>query len=441
MGEMTRLKATRRASALMVGFGLGASLGLTGCGSEDGSERANEQETEPVRDARTITELTPELEPAIRSTNRLASELYRVSDKAGKNLFFSPFSINVALGMTYAGTRGETADEIRALLALEDADDGYHHALGALNADLTGPHRRGYQLLSANALFGERTTTFAAPYVDLLDASYAAPLQQVSFITNAEGARATVNEWVRQGTNDKIPELVPKGVFTADTRFALVNAVSFLSTWHAQFDVAGTTPRPFLLENGSEVITSTMSSRGRYGVASDEHFHLLELDYADRELSMGLLVPRVRGGLHAVEAELDAERIDALFGSAGVTDCTVWLPRFEFRAELPLIRLLPVLGMTTAFGADADFTGMVEEFDPDYRRLYLTDALHQAYVRVDEAGTEAAAATAFVGGVVSVEQSCEVRADHPFAFVIRDRATSALLFMGRVADPTWRGVP
>jgi serpin B len=420
MTPATRKPQQRR---LMVSIGACACLLLAGCGESD--------ELENVRDARVFTELTPEIEPAVRSTNQLATALYHTSAAAGENLFFSPFSISVALGMTYAGAVGVTAEEMRSVLAIEADDDAYHHALGALNADLTGPHRRGYQLLSANALFGEQSTAFAAPYLDVLATSYQAPLHEVSFVTDPSGARDTVNQWVSDGTQAKIPDLVPADLFTSDTRFALVNAVYFVATWAARFDPESTSEQPFLLEDGSETSVRTMGAKGKFRTAADDRFTLLELDYADRELSLGLFLPNERGGLGSAEAELDSERIDALFEAATDETCSVSVPRFAFSGELPLERRLIELGMRTVFSDSADFSAMVDTAEP----LYLTDALHQADVRVDETGTEAAAATAIVGSTRSAA-SCEVRADHPFAFVIRDRGTGTLLFMGRVADPT-----
>jgi serpin B len=420
---MTQVGQKRQGRAFMTGLSLLACMGVTACNGDDDAETA--------RDARVFTELTPEIEPAVRSTNQLATALYRTSATAGENLFFSPFSISVALGMTYAGAVGTTAEEMRAVLAIEASDDAYHHALGALNADLTGPHRRGYQLLSANALFGEQSTSFSAPYLDVLSTSYEAPLQEVSFVSDPGGARDTVNQWVSDGTRAKITELIPPSLFTTDTRFALVNAVYFLATWAARFEAKNTSDQPFLLESGSEASVPTMTSRGKFRMAGGDDFTLLELDYADRELSLGLLLPNERGGLRAAEADLDSARIDALFDAATEQDCSVSLPRFAFSGELPLEERLIELGMRTAFSDAADFSAMVDTAEP----LFLTDALHQADVRVDEAGTEAAAATAIVGATRSAP-SCEMRADHPFAFVIRDRGTSTLLFMGRVADPT-----
>ena len=406
-----------------------ASVGLllTACNSQP---LASVEGDTAGREARLITTADAELEPVIASNNRFAWSVYQASVAPGQNLFFSPFSINVALSMTYAGARGDTASQVEDALLVHDA--ATHHAqLGALTRDLTGAHGRGYQLDTASRLFGLSGMPWADDTLELLDSAYQAPLQELPFSSDPQAARSTVNDWVSQVTREHVPDLIKQDDFDTLTRFALVSAIYFEARWAQAFDASESFEGQFSLEDGSELAVTYMSRRARQRVAEDADVTLVELDYADQELSLLLLIPHQQVGLTLFETTLGTERVDALLNAAQEIEAIVQLPRLALRTELPLSEVLQGLGVRDAFDPlRADFSGM---FSEPVEPIFLTATRHQAYVELDELGTKAAAATAVVAGTRS--SPALYAADHPFAFVIRDKLTGAYLFAGRVVDP------
>lgn len=421
---------SKLAAGLCPGFlALPLALSLIGCADGDAAAEAAKE-----REARAITTLTPELEPVVAANDHLAWALYEQLAVPGANLFFSPFSVDAALSMTSLGARGDTASEMRALLGIPELDTSYHQAFGELLADLTGAHRgRGYQLYLANRLFGQERMAFAPAFTDATSNLYHAPLQAVDYQADPEGARDLVNGWVSDNTQGEIDELIPSGIIDADTRLTLVNAIYFQASWATAFDAKSTQSEPFLLESGAQKSVPLMHRKGRFQVAEDDLFSALSLDYTDAELRMLILLPRARGGLAQAEAALDGPRIRALASALREEERVLSLPRFEVRSELALVPTLKTLGMRAAFDANrADFSGMLAPHAQE--RLYVKDVLHQGYVRVDEAGTTAAAATAVIVNTRAAVPA--FRADQPFVFAIQDKLTGSLLFVGRIADPS-----
>ena len=405
---------------------LAVAVGLSGCGSE---------EAEPTeRHARTVTELTPELEPIVAGNNAFAWSLYRACAAAEGNLFFSPFSISAAFGMTSAGAGGETASEMKEVLKI--GSESYHAEFGALTRDLGGEHvGRGYQLHVANRVFGQVGLPFEADFIDLTSEAYAAPLAEVDYQTEVENARATINRWVSDQTRSKIVELFVPGVLDSNTAMVLANAIYFKADWAEQFDVAQTAPAPFELAGGTDVEALMMKKTGTFRYAARADVSVLEMNYKDNELSMVVLLPAARDALPALEASLTVESVDALIAEAQSTAVIVSLPRFEIEHELPLRPLMETLGMQRAFNPEqADFSRLL---DPAVRPLYIAAAVHKAFVKVDEQGTEAAAATGVAVGTRASAPPSFV-ANRPFLYLIRDRLTGSILFMGRVVDPTRR---
>ena len=385
--------------------------------------------SKPERDARAITALTPELAPVVQGNNAFAIDLYHAAAAEPGNLFFSPFSVSAAFGMVYAGAADTTADEMRDVLDIGTDDASYHAQFGALIADLGGPHQgRGYQLLVANRLFGQAGFAFESPFLDVTGGAYGAPLQVVDF-ASGDASRQTINQWVSDQTEARIPELLQAGDIDGSTVLVAANAIYFDADWATQFDASKTNPAPFTRGDGSQVNVQMMRQEGHFRHGWREGVAFAELPYLDDEVSMVVLVPDEADGLPALEAVLDGTYIDELLADAPESEVEVGLPRFELHARLPLASLLKGLGMVTAFDATAaDFSGMSKA-----QQLYLQTAVHEAFVRVDEEGTEAAAATA--AGVAATSYSPGVVADRPFVFAIRDRLTTSLLFVGRITDP------
>jgi serpin B len=395
---------------------------------------------DPDRVARAITSPDGDIGVMVEGHNAFTFDLHAelIALAPTDNLFFSPFSITSALGMTRAGARGTTADELREALHAAGDDADWHAALGALTRDLNGDLGRGYTLQLANRLFGQQGFPFEADFLATCADDYGAPFETWDFRADPDGGRQHVNEWVADQTNDRIEDLLPEGSVDDGTRLILANAIYFLADWAVAFDPADTADGAFTtLDGGSATVPFMNRDFGdmeEHGVTSAYHDGVwtLSMPYQDDEVSMILLVPDAADGLPALEASLDAARWAELTSGLSRHDGPVRMPRLELRSEVDLVPVLQSLGVEDAFDSEvADFTGIAPPVDGN---LFITGVFHQAFVRVDEAGTEAAAATGVVVGTESAPAA--VIADRPFLFAIRDDLTGALLFLGRVTDPS-----
>jgi serpin B len=360
--------------------------------------------------------------------NAFSLELYSKLATQPGNVFFSPYSISSALGMTWAGARGTTAEEMAKTLHFTPET---HAGLAALNQQLIGK-KTGYQLSVANRLYAAKFVKLLEPFTKLAKDQYGAPVELVDF---NEDTRKRVNTWVEDQTNQRIKDLIPAGVFNSDTRLALINAIYFKGTWAKKFDKKETKTQPFF-SNGKKKDVPLMfakletSTRVRYGQTPDAQ--VLELPYQGGEVTMIIVLPTARDGLPALEKKLDSVAFDKLLKTLHSTGVDVWLPRFKVEQQLELGSTLASLGMPSAFSASsADFTGMTAE-----KGLFISAVIHKAFVEVNEEGTEAAAATGVVMGIESVQQTASFRADHPFLFALRDSKSGAVLFLGRLVDPS-----
>ncbi|MEX0654596.1 MAG: serpin family protein [Phycisphaeraceae bacterium] len=371
---------------------------------------------------------------------RLYHELAKADD-AG-NLFFSPFSISSALAMTWEGARGETAAQMANVLALPGEGEQrwgnarFHAAMGSL----TQRYNRDdlpYELRVANALWGERTMPFRDAYLDAVRPHYDAGFEAVNFREQPGDARERINDWVEQQTQDRIQDLMPAESITPDTRLVLTNAIYFLGAWHSPFHEANTKDRGFHDHGGDgrvPVPTMFQSRLDTRHMASDaDSFEAVELAYEGGDLSMVILLPDEAAGLADLEARLTADALADWLGQLDRRQVNLYLPKFHVETEYTLNDTLAAMGMPLAFDERrADFTGLTDSAEGD--ALSIQHVVHKAFVNVDEEGTEAAAATGFAAGELSMpaDPPVEVRVDRPFVYVIQDRATGAVLFMGRV---------
>ena len=377
---------------------------------------------------------------AAQGLNRLGADLYaRLRGPAG-NLAVAPGSIAIAFGMTEAGARGATLEEMRRVLHSGLDATRQAAALGALSARWNGGLGEGVTARTANRLFGHQRYTFEAPYVALTGSAFAAPLERIDF-AGATAARARINGWVAEQTADKIRDLLPDGAVNADTRLVLVNAMYLRAPWETPFPEHATRDDTFHVGGGvAGTPVPTMSRTGRLSYAQGAGFKAVELPYRGGQLAMDILLPDARDGLPALEAQLTSERIQATVDALSPSQVVLRLPRFRVSTEsLSLRGALTALGMSLPFDrARADFTGMANPPSPA-DRLFISDAFHKVFVDVAEAGTEAAAATAVVmaraGGMAPSAPPTQFIVDHPFVFIIRDLRTGAVLFLGRVLDP------
>ena len=367
---------------------------------------------------------------------RFALDFYGRQAKTD-NLFYSPYSIASAFAMTHGGARGETAAQMARVLGFTLPPARLGPACAALAKELAAREaarrgQEGFKLRVANALWGQEGYAFLAPFLAGCQEHYGAGLRHVNFAADTEQARRTINGWVSKETNDRIKDLVPAGVLTALTRLVLTNAVYFLAPWDKPFEKHATQDAPFTTLAGAKASVPMMHQTETHGYARGEGWQAVELRYAGRQLAMTVLVPDA-GQFAAVSNGLDAARFAAVTGALKPARMNLGLPRFTVESSLNLGDALRALGMKDAFDqTKADFSGM-----DGTRNLYIQAALHKAFVKVDEAGTEAAAATAIAVGVRSMPAPPSVKLiiDRPFVLAVRDLPTGAILFLGRVTAP------
>ncbi|MBY0230280.1 MAG: serpin family protein [Gemmataceae bacterium] len=369
-----------------------------------------------------------------KGNNAFAAKLHAELAKKDGNLFFSPFSITAALGMTSAGARGDTLNEMEKALDLPPQKI-LHPALGHLLRELSGKGgRRAYEMSVANTLFGQAGYEFKKDFTKLLDRHYDAGLQLVDFKRQAEASRKIINGWVEKQTNDRIKDLLQPGIVDDMTKLVLVNAIWFKGTWVRTFKEADTAEADFSVTEKAKAKARLMRQQERFPYAETPEAQVLEMPYAGDEVAMAVVLPKKRNGLAALEKGLTGEKLEGLLGKLGAARrVNVYLPKFKFTLATGLKAPLQELGIKTAFSREADLSGI--DGTPE---LYIKDVVHKAFVDVNEKGTEAAAATAVVVATKGAPAQVipDFRADHPFLFVIREKKTGAILFMGRVSDPT-----
>ena len=371
----------------------------------------------------------------VDGNSAFAFELYQALREQEGNLFYSPHSISVALAMTYAGARGHTAEEMAATLHFMLEQDRLHPAFNWLDAELAsrgegaqGSDGEGFRLNIVNAIWGQKDYEFLTEFLDVLAENYGAGLRILDFTNQTEESRLAINDWVSDQTEGRIKDLIPEGVITVATCLVLTNAIYFNAAWEYPFNENMTADGPFYLLDGGQVIVPMMEQTEAFGYTDGEGYQAVELPYDGEELSMVILLPEA-GNFEAFEEGLQAPQICDMITGLQPSGVTLTMPRFEFDSEFSLKNTLEDMGMPAAFSA-ADFSGMTGT-----RYLYIRDVVHKAFVSVDEAGTEAAAATAVVMEEEAPEPLVEVTVDRPFIFLIRDIETGAILFIGRVLNP------
>ncbi|MGO9337786.1 MAG: serpin family protein [Terracidiphilus sp.] len=378
---------------------------------------------------------TPDQAAVVEGNNAFAVDLYAQLRKEDGNLFFSPESISTAFAMAYAGARGTTAAQMAATLHFTLPPEKLHPAMGALLAGLNGPHA-GYQLHVADALWAEQDYTFLGDFIKLTSSDYGAGFNKVDFKGSPEAVRVTINRWVEEKTEDKIKDLLPAGSVTPTTRLVLTNAIYFKGDWQAQFDKAQTKDEDFHLSATQTVKTPLMHLTSKLGYFNGGTFQAVDIPYKSGELSMVVLLPNDADGLPALEQSLTTANAKQLLSQLQPgSKIVLTLPKFKMTQQFQLGGTLSAMGMGEAFARNAaDFSGMTGKRD-----LWISAAIHKAYIDVNEEGTEAAAATGIVMRSMAMqrpEPPIVFRADHPFLFLIRDNRSGAILFMGRVTDPT-----
>jgi serpin B len=367
-----------------------------------------------------------------QATRRFGVELWaRLRERPG-NLAVSPASAWMALAMAHAGARGQTEAEMRGVLQMPADPPATRAAVGALLGSWNDPSRTAYTLRMVSRLFAAANARLEQPFLALTRDTFRAPLHPLDFARDPEAARAHINAWVAGQTQDRIRDLLPPNSIENRTRLVLANAVYLLARWQYPFDRSHTRDATFYGPGDTTATVPTMHQDMRFRLAEPTDVQVLEMPYEGADLAMSFVLPRARDGLAAVEARLDDATLASWLGAGETTVVSVSLPKFTVdpASSVALARELQAMGMPTAFGDAADFTGMGED-------LKIEDVFHKAFVRVDEQGTEAAAATAvvMVPKVFRPPPPKEFRADHPFLFFLRDLRSGAILFAGRVVKP------
>jgi serpin B len=409
----------------------------------------------------TETNLSDNARLAACGNNCFALQLYQKLQSEKGNLFFSPYSISTTLAMTYAGARGRTQEqmgqtlcfptskevvqklaEARAPLAPEDFARAFSEIIKDLNA--RGGKGKGtpnakdrvwepaYELRVANALWGQQDFEFLPAFTRLVEDQYRGHLERVNFVKAAEKARRTINAWVEKQTNGKIKDLIGQGLLDSMTRLVLTNAIYFKGTWASQFKKDQTRDEPFTLLDGGKIQVPMMNQKARFGYGEMDALQVLEMPYVGQELSMVVLLPKEAAGLGDVEKAMTAENVSQWLGGVHKQEVIVAVPRFKMTHKFSLGAVLQAMGMADAFTAQADFSGMTGRRD-----LFISAVVHQAYVDVNEEGTEAAAATGVTMKLTAIAPGRVpvFRADHPFLFLIRDIRSGSVLFVGRMVNP------
>ncbi len=396
----------------------------------------------PSQSSPPVTVFDSDLDAAAASLDAFSTDLYgRVSDARG-NLILSPASVAMALGMTYQGATGETAAELRTALRVEASNlepQTWHAAMGQLGSAWTTPppgdHRTPPpEVALANRLFGADRLTFEQPFLEASERAYGAPMERLDF-SAPDRARTHINDWVEDQTHDRIVDLIPRSGVDADTALVLANAVYFKGQWQHTFKEGATHDAPFSTAAGKAVDVPTMRNTASYRYAATDDVTLVELPYTGGGFAMLIAMPSEPAGLGALEDSLDPATLRAWQASLQSERIALSMPKFRIEpsSSLALGKALREMGLRRAFTDAAQFDRMVTSADAGVK---ISGVFHKGFIKVDENGTEAAAATAVGMTTTSIPAKPKPLAiDRPFMFFLRHAETGTILFMGRVVDP------
>lgn len=385
-----------------------------------------------------------DLSQFVRDNNAFALDLYHAVKASGENLLYSPYSISCALAMAYAGARGNTEAQMANTLHFGFTQEELHNLFNVLDLDLnsrggdnTNSEEKRLTLNIVNAVWGQRGYPFLDSFLDVLAANYDAGVRLVDFISDPESARLLINAWVAEQTRNRIEELLEQGVITVDTLLVLTNAIYFKASWAIPFDEELTRDGDFFLTDGTSVSVPMMTPSEGFGETNEKMtgtegpgYKAVELPYFGGEFAMLIVVPD-RGNFQAFEQSLDSLLIEGIVDNLKWREIILTMPKFGYESSYYLKQVLYGMGMTDAFTPGlADFSGI-----DGSGGLYISHVIHKAFISVDEAGTEAAAATAVLFCSAPALPPLTLHIDRPFIYFIRDTKTGAILFVGRVLNP------
>jgi len=384
----------------------------------------NSYQPEPIRELSAIEK------KVTAADNNFGLKLFRqiISSATNKNIFISPLSVSMALGMAYNGADGETRTEMHNMLEFgdltaEEINKSYRSLINLLSSadpDVTFEiansiwYRTGFSILSE---FLQLNTTYFDAVVQALD-------------FNRTDAADIINGWVNEKTHEKIPTIVDSPIDPYTVMF-LINAIYFKGTWTYEFGPENTLDVPFYLKDGNQITCAMMNHKATHGYYANDRLQIADLTYGEIGFSMTIILPNAELDVDSVAADLTTENWEQWTNNLTETEINVFLPRFETEYEIGLIPTLQALGMVQAFNSSqANF----DKINPDYD-LYISNVKHKTYVNVDEEGTEAAAVTSIEIGYTSVGNEITFRVDRPFIFALREKSSDTILFIGKIMNP------
>lgn len=369
------------------------------------------------------------------ANNEFAISLYKKIGDEGKNIIFSPYSISSALAVTYAGAKGNTAREMAEILWFPEDQESFHTGYKTFtdSIQLTGIEK-GTELRIANALWVQDDYKLRQDFLELADSCYKAKAENVNFKKpeELELTREKINRWIEKITNDKIHDLIPRGMLKEVTRLVITNAIWFNGNWMNPFDKSNTSSSLFNISREFTVTTDFMHQKSHAGYYEDEEVQALELAYKGNKKSMVIILPKETDGWKLVGRVLTSDRLSIISREMVDKEVEMAIPKFTYESQFNLKETLVLMGMKEPFSDDADFSGMTGAND-----LKIDEVIHKAFIEVNESGTEAAAATAVIMVLKSAleEESIRFNANHPFIYFIMDKTTGGIIFMGRFVNP------
>jgi serpin B len=386
-------------------------------------EDCEEIEREAIQDE-TVLEV-------VDGNHDFAIELYDLLRTENENVFVSPYSVSTALGMLHLGAQGNTETEMSTLLGVfADDEKQWHQGQGTLVQEFDLGNNCNYQLSVANKAYLQTGYSYQQSFIDDLSNYYDSAIGELDFSADPEAARIHINDWVSENTNEKIPELFPANSIQSNTKLVLTNAIYMNAPWKDSFDPQNTYSGNFTLVDGSSTDVEMMYRADMpYSIGYQDGFRVVEIPYSGEELVFTAIIPDAFDGLDAIEEQLTVERLSEWKSNMYLSEGEVTIPKFEMRYKETLNPILKQLGMLDAFDPSlSDFSGISEE-----TQLTVSLVIHEAWLKVSESGTEAAAAT----GVTAFDTSAGeyVSLNRPFLFLIEDKLSGSVLFMGKLSDP------
>jgi len=397
----------------------------------------------PAPDAASLAFVLQEnIKSQVQGNNTFSMDLYNRLRGTKGNLVVSPFNVTGTMAMAYAGASGVTQSQIQSVMHYLSQNVNLYEVFAFLNKKLTAPYYQGpneTRLFIANSVWLQRDLKLSPTYVDIVNKYFQAGLKQVDFMRNPEAARTNINNWVRERTQGRIPNLVAQGDLDASSRMVLVSALFMKAVWKQAFDPSLTKTGVFFKDAIHSVSCQMMTGTAEFPYAELNNLQAIELPYRssfkdEPEFSMIILLPIGTYDVTPVESILSATNLDTILNNLQPKQVICTIPKFAFSSAFRLDPIFQQMGMSVPFSSYADFSGITGTKD-----LALGSILHKTYISVDEKGTEAIAATAVSINLTSAqptETATIFKADHPFIFVIVDRSTRSIIFVGRVETPS-----